>query len=107
MSKDAAVPRTPGYVLTKSGARRDDPVPGFQSRHAPPDLQHFSDAFVPSHGWQRGEDGVGPCREAGGELWSPSHPRPPHPRSHLRTLRDTPSQELICKKTCTRQIVEP
>lgn len=77
------------YALTKSRACWDDPVPRFQSRHTTPDLQHFPDTFIPSHSWQRGENGVGPCREAGGELWSLSYPSPPHPSSWLQTLRDT------------------
>jgi len=85
-----AVPGMLGYALTESSAGRDDPVPRFQSRHATPDLQHFSDAFAPSHGRQRGEDGVGPCREAGGELQTSAQPRPPQPRSRLRTRRDIP-----------------
>lgn len=68
MSKDLAVPWLPGDALTQSSGRWDDPVAGFQSRHTPPDLQHFPDTFVSSHSWQRGECGIGPCREAGGEL---------------------------------------
>lgn len=88
MCEDPAVPwlpapRMPGYALTDSGACRDDPVPEFQSRHTTPDLQHFPDTFVPSHGRQRGEDGVGPCREARGKLQTLSYPRAPYPRSHV------------------------
>lgn len=95
VSKDPVVPwllapRLPGYALTESGACRDDPVPRFQRCHTTPDLQHFPNTFVPSHGRQRGEDGVGPCQETRGELWKPSYPRPPHPRSRLQTLRDIP-----------------
>lgn len=68
-----------GDELTEPGVRRDDPVPGLQSRHTAPDLQHLPDTFVPSHGRQRRQEGVGPCREAGGELETPSYPNIPTP----------------------------
>lgn len=70
--EDAAGSSSAEDELTQSGVRGDDPVPSFQSCHTTPNLQHLPNTFIPSHGRQRRQEGVGPCREAVGELETPS-----------------------------------
>lgn len=57
----------PGPIprLTKPGVSRDDAVPRAQCHHARADLQHAPNAFTACHGWQRGQEGIGACREQG------------------------------------------